>query len=342
MDRHHAVVAQERRRKLIASISSLVTLAAAIASFPCHSQSSAWKPTKNVELVSPASPGSGSDRTVRLIQKIWQEKRLVEGSSSVVNKPGAGQGVGFFYLNQHAGDGHYLAPLSPSFLASNIVGTQPIGHADVTPIALLITEHIAFSVNAGSPIRNGKDLVDKLKKDPSATTIAVAPALGNHEHVAFIMVAKAAGVDFKKVKTVVFNGTPEAMAALMGGHVDLALTPGATVAGAASAGKARVIAVSAPQRLRGIFANTPTWKEQGVDVVSVGWRGIVGPKGLNIAQAAYWEGVFEQVVQAPEWKQDVENNYWDNNYLPSEEFRKFLQARNDEMKQVLTELGLAK
>lgn len=326
--------------KLIARILSLATLA--LASLSCYSQAGAWKPAKNVELISPASPGSGSDRAMRVMQKILQDKRLIDITSSVVNKPGAGQGVGFFYLNQHAGDGHYLAPASPSFLASNLVGTQPIGHADVTPLALLMTEHIAFTVNAASPIRNGKDLLDKLRKDPGAVSIAVAPSIGNHEHIAFILVAKASGIDLKKVKTVVFNGTGESATAVMGGHVDFMVSPPSSVAAAAAAGKLRVVAVSASQRLRGTLATAPTWKEQGVDVVSAGWRGIVGPRGLNKVQIAYWEAVFDKLVQAPEWKEEVENNYWDNNYLPGEEFRKFLQARNDEMRQVLIELSLAK
>ena len=267
---------------IIARILSLATLA--LASLPCYPQGAAWKPAKNVELISPASPGSGSDRAMRVIQKILQDKRLIDASSSVVNKPGAGQGVGFFYLNQHAADGHYLAPASPSFLASHLVGTQAIGHTDITPLALLMTEHIAFSVSAASPIRTGKDLLDKLRKDPGSVSIAVAPAIGNHEHIAFILVAKATGIDFKKVKTVVFNGTGESATAVMGGHVDFMVSPGATVAAASAGGKMRVIAVSAPQRLRGALAATPTWKEQGVDVVSVGWRGIVGPRGLNKAQ----------------------------------------------------------
>lgn len=326
--------------KLIARILGLATLA--LASLSCYSQAGAWKPAKNVELISPASPGSGSDRAMRVMQKILQDKRLIDMTSSVVNKPGAGQGVGFFYLNQHAGDGHYLAPASPSFLASNLVGTQPIGHADVTPLALLMTEHIAFTVNVASPIRNGKDLLDKLRKDPGAVSIAVAPSLGNHEHIAFILVAKATGIDLKKVKTVVFNGTGESATAVMGGHVDFMVSPPSSVAAAAAAGKLRVVAVSASQRLRGTLATAPTWKEQGVDVVSAGWRGIVGPRGLNKVQIAYWEAVFDKLVQAPEWKEEVENNYWDNNYLPGEEFRKFLQARNDEMRQILVELSLAK
>ena len=326
--------------KLIARILGLVALA--LASLSCYSQAGAWKPAKNVELISPASPGSGSDRAMRVMQKILQDKRLIDMTSSVVNKPGAGQGVGFFYLNQHAGDGHYLAPASPSFLASNLVGTQPIGHADVTPLALLMTEHIAFTVNAASPIRNGRDLLDKLRKDPGAVSIAVAPSIGNHEHIAFILVAKASGIDLKKVKTVVFNGTGESATAVMGGHVDFMVSPPSSVAAAAAGGKLRIIAVSASQRLRGTLAAAPTWKEQGVDVVSAGWRGIVGPRGLNKVQIAYWEAVFDKLVQAPEWKEEVENNYWDNNYLPGEEFRKFLQARNDEMKQILIELSLAK
>src|SRR5687768_15876152 len=44
-----------------------------------------WKPDKPVEIIVTCQPGCGPDGTARLIQKIWQEHRIVTVPSVVVN-----------------------------------------------------------------------------------------------------------------------------------------------------------------------------------------------------------------------------------------------------------------
>src|SRR6187549_792477 len=67
-----------------------------------------WKTTRNVEIVVGVGPGGGVDRTARTLQKILQDRRWLDVSSAVVNKPGGGGILAQAYLNQHAGDAHYL------------------------------------------------------------------------------------------------------------------------------------------------------------------------------------------------------------------------------------------
>ena len=71
----------------------------------------------------------------------------------------------------------------------------------------------------------------------------------------------------------------------------------------------RVLAMSGPKRLWGLYAEVPTWKEAGVDMTASGWRGVLGPKALPPAQVAYWEEVLRKVTQTPEWKRDLEQNF---------------------------------
>ena len=65
-----------------------------------------WRPSRNIELVVQAGAGGASDRAARTLQKIMQEKRLVDASSTVVNKAGGGGALAYNYVNQHAGDAH--------------------------------------------------------------------------------------------------------------------------------------------------------------------------------------------------------------------------------------------
>ena len=109
-----------------------------------------------------------------------------------------------------------------------------------------------------------------------------------------------------------------------------------------AAGKLRIVGVAANQRFTGALANIPTWKEQGINVVFGGWRAIIGPRGMSAAQSAYWENALRKVVETPEWKQDLEKNYWSDDFVAGENFRKEMAQDYAAMKSVLVDLGLAK
>ena len=104
----------------------------------------------------------------------------------------------------------------------------------------------------------------------------------------------------------------------------------------------RVIAVAAPQRLTGALANVPTWKEQGIDLAYGAWRAVMGPKGLTAAQVAYWENALRKVTVTPEWKADLERNYWTEEFITGAELRKEIESDYAATKAVLVDLGLAK
>ena len=72
-----------------------------------------WKPEKHVELVVSVAAGGNQDITARTIQRIWQERRIVP-SSLVMNKPGGGGNLAYFYMNQHLRDAHTLMLLAPT------------------------------------------------------------------------------------------------------------------------------------------------------------------------------------------------------------------------------------
>ena len=301
-----------------------------------------WKPEKNVEIVTMSGPGGANDIIARVMQRIMQQGKLVEAPIAVVSKVGAGGVLGWTYLNQHPGDGGYISVSPINLVLEHILGTSPITYTDVTPIAQLFNEYVAYAVRAESPLKTGRDLVERLKNDPGAVSFAVAASLGGANHIATVLAMKAAGVDFRKLKFVVFTSGVQGQTAVMGGHVDVAVVPVSGAVPQVAAGKLRVLAVTSSRRLGGVFSAVPTWKEQGVDTVFSSWRGVIGPKGMSQAQIAYWEGVIAKVVQTDEWKQNIENNFWESNFMNSAETRKYLKAQYDEYKTVLGEVGIAK
>jgi putative tricarboxylic transport membrane protein len=300
-----------------------------------------WKPNKTVELVVGSAPGGSPDVMARLVQQIFQNSGLVP-NSTVVNKPGAGNTIGWAYLNQHAGDGHYIATFSPALVGNRIMGMTQLSHTDFTPLNILAREYVVLAVKADSPIKDLKELTARLKKDTQSVTFAFATARGNHNHIVMSMYLKSIGVDPKVAKAVVYPGGGPAVTALLGGHIDVYVASPRSMVPLQKEGRARVLAISAPQRQGGGLADIPTFKDQGLDAVFFTWRGFMGPKGLKATEIAYWDNVFGKLAQTEEWKKDTESQFWNPNYLLSAETKKHLEIENEQSRVILTDLGLAK
>ena len=303
------------------------------------SMAQAWKPEKAVEVVVSSAPGGSNDRVARIIQKIVQEQKLVATPVAVLNKPGGNQTISRAYINQNPGDAHYLEIGNPTLIANQVVGRQL--YTDFTPIALMINEFAAVTVRTDSPFKNAQDLIAQLRKDPGSVAIGVSN-LGGTNHLNLSMLAKAGGVDIKRLRVVVFKTNAEGLTALLGGHIHLVVSAVATAIGQMRDGKAKIISVSSPQRLGGDLAQVPTLREQGYDVSLSNWRAIIGPKGLTAAQIGYWEGVMGKVVATAEWKTTLEQQFWDGNFLRSSEFAKYMDNEYAQTRPVMLELGLSK
>ena len=301
-----------------------------------------WKPAKRIEVVVPNAPGGGNDRLIRLVLKIAQEQRLIEPVVNVIHKPGAGVVMGLTYLNQYTGDGHHIAIVSSTFLGDYVSGRSSISPADITPIAQLFTEYVGFAVKPDSPIKSGRDIVARLKADVTSLSASISGGPGNHNHIALSMVARAAGGDPKKLKVVVFSSGADAITSALGGHVDMLVGPAASVLPHVQAGRLRFVALAAPKRLEGAFASVPVWKEFGANAVTSNWRAMVGPRGLPQPQVEYWENVLARVVESEEWKKMLERDLVTNEFLRSARMRDALKADSEELKSMMTELGLIK
>src|SRR5262245_36317689 len=128
-------------------IPAALVAAGAVLLAPCAQAQ--WQPSQQIEIVIGFSPGGGSDRTARKIDRIFHERKLVPGSV-VLNKPGASGALGWTYLNQHAGNGHFISIATLTLLSNHIAGRSPFNYTDFTPIARLFSEGSVFAVRSES------------------------------------------------------------------------------------------------------------------------------------------------------------------------------------------------
>ena len=305
-------------------------------------QAQGWSPQKNVEIVAGSAPGGSNDNTARTMERVLLAHKLVPTTVTVVNRPGGGGSIAYTYVSQRPGDAHYLYIASSGMLSNHIVGSSSLSHADFTPIALLYEDHAVFMVPTGSTIKTGVEFADRLKKDPRAVVIGFANAYGSSRHMAAALLMRTLGGSPRDLKPVVFKGSAEAITAVLGGHLDVAVAGAVNAIPHVAAGRMRVIGVAAPQRLGGPLAVAPTWREQGVDLVYGNWRAVFAPKSLTPAQLAFWENALRRMAEAPDWKADLEKNHWTEHFKTGAALQQELEQDYNWLKTTLVELGLAK
>jgi putative tricarboxylic transport membrane protein len=302
----------------------------------------AWVPTKNVEIIVSSVPGGSNDKTGREIEKALLDLKVVPTSTSVVGKPGGGGNIAMAYTNQHVGDGHYLMVTTSTISSNHIIGASKLNYTDFTPIALLVNDYVVFAVKTDSPLKSGKDVMAQFKSKPQSVAIGFAAAFGNTRHVAAGLLIKAVNGNPRDLKTVVFKGSAEAIAGLLGNHLEMVIIGAGNAVAHVQSGRMRVLAVTSPQRLAGALSSVPTWRELGADVVSGSWRGVMGPKDLPAAQLAFWENAMRQMSQNAGWKADVERNFWSEDFVVGAQLKKDLEKDYVDAKKVLVDIGLAK
>lgn len=301
----------------------------------------AWRPDKPVEFIV-ATAGGNSDRITRLAQKILQDRKLLPVPAAVFNRTGGNQTIAALHVHQHAGDGHFVLLANPAMFTNELNGISKLRYTEFTPLALLVIESSVLAVRGASPLKNMSDLAERLKADPDYVSFAM-PARGGQPHLTAAAAVRAAGVDPRRMKVVVFKGSGESLTAMLGGHVDVMVSSAGSVLPLLQSGQARILGIAAAQRMTGALANVPTFKEQGINSAGIAaWRGFVAPRGLTPAQIAFWDDALEKVSETPEWKKSLDESDVVRQHLRSREFGKYLDGEYALAKTVMGELGLAK
>lgn len=307
------------------------TLVAGLVALPGIAQAADYK------VMAPAAPGGGWDQTARAIQAAMQDEKIA-GNVQVTNVPGAGGTIGLAqFVNQSNGDETALIVGGYVMVGAILTNKAPVTLEAVTPIARLTGEYEAIVVPEASPLKTIADLVAALKADPSAVSWGGGSA-GGTDHIAAGLIAKAVGVDPKKINYIAFSGGGEALAAILGGQVTVGISGYGEFAAQVEAGALRVLGVTSAERLPGIDA--PTLKEAGVDVVLQNWRMVAAAPGITPEEKAAITADVEKMVQSPTWQETLKTKGWQNTYLAGTAFQEQLAADIAATETVLKDIGL--
>jgi putative tricarboxylic transport membrane protein len=300
-------------------------------------------PPGRFEFIAPAGAGGGWDLTIRTVAKTLMETKLVKVPMPVTNMTGGGGGVALSYLQQKKGKDSIITVYSPPLLLINLNGSTPLSYKNTTPLARLIADYEVFAAGKNSKYKNLNDLMDALKKDPKSVKIGGTSAAGSLDHLAFLYVAKAAGVkNLKAIDYVAFMDN-SAAAQVMGGHIDLLVGGFADVRGLLESGDLKALGVTADKRIgTGLAASIPTCKEQGINASFTNWRGLFGTPRMPKYAVKYWRATLKKMVATKQWAAACKQYGWGMTYLDKPKFEKFLKTTNDDYKALLKEIGMIK
>ena len=294
-------------------------------------------PSKPIEYVVQASPGGGSDTFVRVVANILTKEKILTVPIVVVNKPGGGGAVSYKYTASKAGDPHFFQNIPSTFVTTPLVSKDCPNYKEFTPIGLLAYEPITIGVKANSPYKTVKDLVEGSKAKAGGLTWAHT-SVGNFDHLTAMLFAKKTGANIVGLPMTADN---DVMAAVLGGHAEVGSMTARGALGQIRAGEIRFLAISAPERLKGMD-DIPTLKELGIDVMMATPRGVIAPKNLPDDARNSIISAFKRMTETQGYKKFLADEWMVPAKVFGDDFGKWLIAETEKLEPVLKEVGLIK
>ncbi|WP_431256208.1 Bug family tripartite tricarboxylate transporter substrate binding protein [Roseateles chitinivorans] len=290
-----------------------------------------------LKILVPANPGGGWDITGRALGKALQDAGAA-GAVTFENKGGAAGAIGLAqFVNAAKGDPNAMMVMGAVMLGGLITSKQPVTLTQATPIARLTSEYNVFVLPANSPFKTMKDVVEALKKDPGSVKWG-GGSRGATEHIAAAMLAREVGVDATKINYVAFRGGGEAVAAILGGNVSIGGSGYSEFQPYIESGKMRPIAITAPQRIKGL--DIPTMKELGYNVEIGNWRGVYGAPGITPAQRQVLIDLVVKATKSKAWTEALEKNGWTPAVLTGKDFETFVDNEFASLRAIMHKSGM--
>jgi putative tricarboxylic transport membrane protein len=295
-------------------------------------------PNKPITLIVHAGAGGGSDIFARTLAAGFDKDKLLPKPVVVENKPGGSGAIAFAYVASKKKDPYLLLTSVTSFLTTPLMGRAPVSPLkDFTPIANLAFDEYMLMVAANSKYKSMKDIIADAKANPQQITVG-GTQLGSSDSVCAHLIEKAASVKFNFI---VFNSGGEVNAALLGNHIDIAITNPGEAIELAKAGKVRLLGVFSKKRLAGA-KNVPTMIEQKINVTYVQNRGLVAPVGIPEDARKILESALLKYTKSETFKNYCKENMLAPGWMDGAAYGKWLEQENKRYAEILKDMGLLK
>lgn len=273
-------------------------------------------PSKPITVIVQYPAGGTVDVGVRTLAPYWE--KYLGTSLVIVNKPGASGELALSELAKAAPDGYTIGTWSTP--PQNIVMEQRetsfnldsfdwIGNQQADP-------YIIITRKDDARFNNINDLIEFAKSNPEKLMMGITGI----QTATDLVTERIMSTEGVKISKVPFDGTPQALAALLGQHIDVMIEGTVALNASVKDGKTKVLAVFDSSRYE-LYPDIPTYKEAtGNEVISVSLRGFLAPKGLPAERLEILKDTFTKAMSDPEFIEKAKQANLPLKYLSGEEF----------------------
>lgn len=275
-----------------------------------------WEPTKPIKIIVGYAPGGGSDIIARTLVAAGQEFFPVP--IVVVNKAGAGGTLGADMVAKSKPDGYTLM-IGGGSETSSVPNFRELTYklTDFQGVIRCTRSRNLLVTRADSGIKTFKDLVTQAQASPNKLTYG-STGQGGIYHATMLVVTGAAKIQMSHIP---YGGGAPEVAALLGGHIQLAVNAPEEIEPQVQAKAVNLIALTSDDRYPG-YPDVPTLKELGYDVYIENQKGLVAPAGLPDDVYKYLHDHFKQAMDSVVWTEMAKKLQLETSYLSGPDFMK--------------------
>ncbi len=297
-----------RRRTLLAGSTGLLAAPALIGPASAQAQ---WTPNRPITFVVPWGAGGGTDATARFVAAVL-EKELGQ-PVNVVNRTGGSGVVGHSAIATAPADGYTIGMITVEIGMMHWQGLTELRGTSYTSLALMNTDPPGVQVKGDSPYQNLKQLADAIRAAPNGRFTASGTGQGGIWHLALAGWMQAMGLPPDRVRWAMID-----------------------------AGRARSLAVMAPER-NPQFPNVPTLKEElGIDYTLAAWRGVAGPRNMPANVVARYVPLLEKIWNSDDFKTFMNARGFGMTWRDPAGFAAYMAEDDRKMGEVMKAVGLAR
>lgn len=312
----------------------LVVLGALL--LPALAAAQTW-PARPVKMVVGYPPGGGTNTVARLLAE--HMSRSLGQQVIVENRPGAGGRIGALSVARSDPDGYTLLFASDGELTIAQVTVKEMPYdplKDLQPIAMAGRGPYVLVTYAGFAPNTLAELIAHAKANPDKVNFG-SFGKGSQNHIIDERFKAATGI---RTVHVPYKGSGPLIVDLVGGQVQYTFATPAATLNLAKAGKLKVLAVAAAQRLAKADA-VPTMAEAGLPGFTGGsWYGLLAPAGTPMPIVERMHKELVASMNAPEIRKTLE----ELSILPISgtpaELAELIQSETGMLRQLAAKIGL--
>ena len=293
----------------------------------------AWEPSAPVELVVPAGTGGGADQMARFIQQMVTQHGLMKQPLNVVNKTGNSGAEGLLDVKAAQGNPHKLIITLSNLFTTPLATGAAFTWTDITPVQMLALDEFVLWVNAASPYKSPKDVIDALRTAPAGTIRLGGTGSKQEDQLISVLLETAANA---RIRYVPLKGGGDVAKALAAGEVDLTVNNPIEAEALWREGKLRPLCVfdgsklGYPDKVAGnqSWSDLPTCMSFGIPVEYLMMRAIFMAPGTTPEQLAYYGQLLDKVRALPQWAALMKQGAYKQTTMSGRAFTAWLDRSN--------------